>query len=32
MPSCVSEDRPPKYDVITAGEYVKKRLQETYSH
>jgi len=32
MPSCVSEDRPPKYDVITAGEYVKKRLQETYNH
>ncbi|PPQ78729.1 hypothetical protein CVT25_010732 [Psilocybe cyanescens] len=29
MPSCVSPDRPPKYEVITAGEYVKARLQAT---
>ncbi|KAH9480673.1 2-oxoglutarate-Fe(II) type oxidoreductase hxnY [Psilocybe cubensis] len=32
MPSCVSIDRPPKYEVITAGEYVKARLQATYNH
>ncbi|KZT57216.1 Clavaminate synthase-like protein [Calocera cornea HHB12733] len=32
MPSCVSEDRPPRYEVVTAGEYVKGRLEETYAH
>jgi len=32
IPSCVSPDRPPKYEVVTAGEYVKSRLQATYSH
>ncbi|KDR82540.1 hypothetical protein GALMADRAFT_237890 [Galerina marginata CBS 339.88] len=32
MPSCVSPDRPPKYEVTTAGEYVKGRLQATYDH
>ncbi|KAK7464838.1 hypothetical protein VKT23_006044 [Stygiomarasmius scandens] len=32
IPSCVSEDMPAKYDVITAGEYVKSRLEATYSH
>ncbi|KAF8964262.1 2OG-Fe(II) oxygenase [Flammula alnicola] len=32
MPSCVSPDRPVKYEVITAGEYVKGRLQATYNH
>ncbi|KAF4617255.1 hypothetical protein D9613_005848 [Agrocybe pediades] len=32
MPSCVSPERPPKYDVITAGEYVKSRLEATYNH
>ena len=28
MPSCVSADRPPKHEPITAADY--KRLQETY--
>ncbi|KAF8877149.1 hypothetical protein CPB84DRAFT_1795256 [Gymnopilus junonius] len=32
MPSCVSADRPLKYEIITAGEYVKARLQATYNH
>ncbi|KAF9525548.1 2OG-Fe-II oxygenase [Crepidotus variabilis] len=30
--SCISPERPPKYDIITAGEYVKSRLQATYNH
>ncbi|KAN0088084.1 hypothetical protein V8E55_006705 [Tylopilus felleus] len=30
IPSCVSADRPAKYSSITAGEYVSKRLKETY--
>ncbi|PPQ63605.1 hypothetical protein CVT24_004465 [Panaeolus cyanescens] len=30
--SCVSPERPPKYEVITAGDYVKARLQATYNH
>ncbi|TBU44027.1 Clavaminate synthase-like protein [Dichomitus squalens] len=32
IPSCVSPDRPPKYEVVTAGEYVKERLKATYGH
>ncbi|OBZ71478.1 hypothetical protein A0H81_08490 [Grifola frondosa] len=32
IPSCVSEDLPAKYDVVTAGEYVKERLQAAYGH
>jgi len=32
IPSCISPDRPPRYEVITAGEYVKGRFQATYSH
>ncbi|TFK70556.1 Clavaminate synthase-like protein [Pluteus cervinus] len=32
IPSCVSETNPYKYEVITAGEYVKSRLQATYNH
>ncbi|PPQ65889.1 hypothetical protein CVT26_000909 [Gymnopilus dilepis] len=32
MLSCISPERPPKYEVITAGEYVKGKLQATYSH
>ena len=28
--SCVSEDFPPKYEVVTAGDYVKSRLEATY--
>ncbi|KAJ3547128.1 hypothetical protein NM688_g5435 [Phlebia brevispora] len=32
LPSCVSEDCPAKYPVVTAGEYVKSRLEATYAH
>lgn len=32
LPSCVSEDNPAKYEVVTAGEYVKSRLEATYAH
>ncbi|KAI8986155.1 Clavaminate synthase-like protein [Trametes punicea] len=32
IPSCVSPMRPPKYDIVTAGEYVKERLTATYGH
>ncbi|KAG9019910.1 hypothetical protein FRB90_000041 [Tulasnella sp. 427] len=32
IPSCVSPDRPPRYEVVTAGEYVKSRLEATYAH
>ncbi|KAF8657326.1 hypothetical protein AX16_001798 [Volvariella volvacea WC 439] len=32
IPGCVSEDRPYKYDVITAGEYLKSRFVATYGH
>jgi len=32
LPSCVSEDNPAKYEVITAGDYVKSRLEATYAH
>ncbi|KAF8635830.1 hypothetical protein AX15_000029 [Amanita polypyramis BW_CC] len=31
IPSCVSEARPAKYEVVTAGEYVKSRFKATYS-
>ncbi|KAG8907719.1 hypothetical protein FRB99_002515 [Tulasnella sp. 403] len=31
LPSCVSETRPPRYDIVTAGEYVKSRLEATYT-
>ncbi|KAM6494260.1 hypothetical protein JOM56_010621 [Amanita muscaria] len=30
IPSCVSEARPPKYEVVNAGDYVKSRFQATY--
>ncbi|OCH90438.1 Clavaminate synthase-like protein [Obba rivulosa] len=30
IPSCVSEDNPPKYETITAGEYVRSRLEATF--
>ncbi|KAG9308849.1 hypothetical protein JVU11DRAFT_11479 [Chiua virens] len=30
IPSCVSADRPAKHDSITAGEYVNKRIRDTY--
>lgn len=32
LPNCISEDRPAKYEVVTAGEYVKSRLDATYGH
>lgn len=32
LPGCVSEDNPVKYEVVTAGEYVKSRLEATYAH
>ncbi|KAK0449455.1 2OG-Fe(II) oxygenase [Armillaria borealis] len=32
IPSCVSTERPMKYEVITAGEYVKAKLRATYGH
>ncbi|CAA7261551.1 unnamed protein product [Cyclocybe aegerita] len=32
IPSCISPDTPPKYEVVTAGEYIKSRLQATYNH
>ncbi|KAI6039622.1 hypothetical protein EDC04DRAFT_2894967 [Pisolithus marmoratus] len=30
LPSCVSPERPAKYEAINSGEYVRKRLQEMY--
>jgi len=30
LPSCVSDDFPVKYEVVTAGDYVKSRLEATY--
>ncbi|KAK0244516.1 hypothetical protein EDD85DRAFT_760325 [Armillaria nabsnona] len=32
IPSCVSPEHPSKYEVVTAGEYVKSRLDATYAH
>lgn len=32
IPSCVSEDRPAKYPVVTAGDHVKERLKAAYGH
>ncbi|KAF7293986.1 2OG-Fe oxygenase [Mycena kentingensis (nom. inval.)] len=32
LPSCISPDYPAQYKVVTAGEYVKSRLEETYAH
>lgn len=31
MPSCVSPERPPRYEPIAAGDYVRKRLLEMYN-
>ncbi|CAK5269843.1 unnamed protein product [Mycena citricolor] len=31
LPGCVTEDRPARYPVVSAGEYVKRRLEETYA-
>ncbi|VDB90073.1 unnamed protein product [Peniophora sp. CBMAI 1063] len=30
--SCVSEGRPPKYEVVTAGDYIKQRFEATYKN
>jgi hypothetical protein len=30
--TCVSPETPAKYEVVTAGEYVKSRLDATYTH
>lgn len=30
LPSCITADRPAKYEPITAGAYVEKRMKETY--
>lgn len=30
IPTCVSTERPSKYEVVTAGAYVQSRLEETY--
>ncbi|PCH40438.1 Clavaminate synthase-like protein [Wolfiporia cocos MD-104 SS10] len=32
LPGCVSEENPAKYEVVTAGDYVKSRLEATYAH
>ena len=32
FPGCVTEDNPAKYEVVTAGEYVKSRLEATYNN
>ncbi|KAL4068948.1 hypothetical protein V8B97DRAFT_1872474 [Scleroderma yunnanense] len=32
MPSCVSPDRPPKYESISAGDYLQQRLRDMYYH
>ncbi|KAF9046252.1 2OG-Fe(II) oxygenase [Panaeolus papilionaceus] len=32
IPSCVSAERPAQYEAVTAGDYVKSRLQATYNH
>ncbi|KAF8177027.1 hypothetical protein BJ912DRAFT_1063716 [Pholiota molesta] len=32
IPTCVSPGSPSKYEVVTAGEYVKSRLAATYAH
>ncbi len=31
IPTCVSEENPSKYEVVTAGAYVQSRLEETYT-
>ncbi|KAF8158476.1 hypothetical protein B0H34DRAFT_709043 [Crassisporium funariophilum] len=32
IPTCVTPGSPSKYNVVTAGEYVKSRLEATYAH
>lgn len=31
IPTCVSADRPNRYEVMTAGDYVHMRLSEIYA-
>lgn len=31
IPTCVTPESPSKYEVVTAGEYVKSRLEATYA-
>jgi isopenicillin N synthase-like dioxygenase len=31
IPTCVSNEHPSKYDIVTAGAYVKSRMDATYS-
>lgn len=32
LPSCQSAENPPKYDAITAGDYIRSRFDDTYAH
>ncbi|KIJ62668.1 hypothetical protein HYDPIDRAFT_135856 [Hydnomerulius pinastri MD-312] len=32
IPGCVTAENPAKYEVATAGDYVKSRLEATYAH
>ncbi|OBZ71179.1 hypothetical protein A0H81_08531 [Grifola frondosa] len=32
LSTCISEESPAKYEVVTAGDYVKSRLEATYAH
>jgi hypothetical protein len=32
IPSCISPDRPPKYEVMTAREFVNARSKVAYGH
>ena len=32
LPSCVTADRPARYQPITSGEYVNGRFKETFKH
>ncbi|KIY48450.1 Clavaminate synthase-like protein [Fistulina hepatica ATCC 64428] len=32
IPTCLAPGEKPKYPIVTAGEYVKSRLAETYQH
>ncbi|KAF9241086.1 2OG-Fe-II oxygenase [Melanogaster broomeanus] len=32
IPGCVTEGNPAKYEIVTAGDYVKSRLEATYAH
>lgn len=32
LPSCQSQENPPKYKPITAGDYIRSRFDDTYAH